>query len=369
MGKVIVGRCQHSNSVQTAFVDVDAKWLVSASADRQLMVCDLTENKLLGNTIALAADPQGVSRVASDRIRVVMAGERITEYKLIPIPSFPEHHDLRASVLDDEAAARKQVNRELALLPINTVVARSPNRKIAIRMAKQSEIEAMREDSGRLGGTLWRREMVSPVLRIHFEKNGDVLVAQTDSFTTEVLNSNTGERIGSAIEERRLFGDDVKGSEPLASYFGGSLRPAIPLASDLGAARNLLLTRSFFWDPPNLGYYWFTVWDIESGLPLIDVERGGEAVAKDEDSVLNYAYVSPDQRFLFLEGDDPNKTNRSILLLPTPELRAILPKAAEAFGGLKVESDGSFTVVPDRLRIVNSFLDLWSKSIKHIKAD
>lgn len=130
----------------------------------------------------------------------------------------------------------------------------------------------------------------------------------------------------------------------------------------LGGSGNFVLTRSSFWDPPNVAHYWFTVWDLASGLPLIDCEHVGTDGGH-ENEITN-ADLSSDERFLLLGSDNAHQASRCIQLSPPPELRSLLPDVAEAFGGLKVESDGSFSIVPDRLRQIDSFLAAWKHSIK-----
>lgn len=183
-----VGRCQHATSVQAVAVDDEASWLMSASADRQVMVWDLADNRLLGNPIALPVDPQGIGRVGPDRIRVVMAGPRMIEYKLLSALSVPPPTGgiFRSHAFGDESESSErslQGLRGVALLPTNTVIDRSSDGSLAVRMLHPSDIEAVRVHTDGSEAPVWRRRLASPVWRARFEGKGSLLIVQTDSFT------------------------------------------------------------------------------------------------------------------------------------------------------------------------------------------
>jgi hypothetical protein len=127
----------------------------------------------------------------------------------------------------------------------------------------------------------------------------------------------------------------------------------------LGARGDMLLTRSFFWDPPNAGNYWFTIWDVPTGLALMDRIHSYDGV---EDTDINHAELTEDQKMLLL-GDvrHAEKPVKCVQLDVPAGADELLPAAAEALGGLKLEADGSFSPVTNRADKVNALLN-FSKS-------
>ncbi len=348
-----VGQCKHATSVQAVAVDDSMRWLMSASADRQMLVLDLATEKPVGNPILLNGIPQHVSKIAPDRIRVSMAGAQITEYQLIPALAVPPSRGgaFRTTALIDNSPQRNAWSRGargVSLPPTNNILAVSPDKTLAIRVLRPTEIEAGHVAASGVEPIQWRRSFSSPVCRVCFERGGQLLVVRTDDFRTEVIGADSGRRVGSPIDETRAFGDSM---------------PKTPSDSSVGTLSDLVLTTSFSWEPPNLALYWFTVWDLASGLPLTDVLEC-DSESGEEDS----ACFSPDDRFLLLGSDSTSQAIRCIQLDPPPEIRGLLPDAAEALGGLALASDGSFLSVTNRLRKVESFFAGWRNTSNGTKS-
>lgn len=328
-----IGEAHHAAAVTAVSVDDDYRWMVSGSADQQVRVWDIQANEPLGGTIALPDAPTHAARVGEDRVRVKMpSGER--EYTLLPaiIAAVPSGSAIpqEQRMTDDERADDFQA---VSLARENQVIAQSPDGKRSVRLVDRGQIEVSGE-----GGATWRHRVSAAVWKARFQ--GDRLILQTNAFTTQILNAATGERIGPVMDESRNFVDAV--------------RPSKPLSSTLGGAGNVVLTRSFFWDPPNVAHHWFTVWDLTTGLPLMDAEHVADTGFAPPEQTINYAALSPDESRLLLGGDA--KVVRCIELSPPAALETQLPNLAEAFGGLKVEQDGTFSAVPDQLKKIRAIV-------------
>jgi hypothetical protein len=352
----VLGICQHATAVLAAAVDSDAHWLMSASADQQAMVWDLAENHLLGNTIALPDVPTRIGRISPDSVRVQTANSGAIEYKLMPALSVPVPAGAAipaaASTHDQERPGddTTETARGVALPALVTVLDRSPDGRRIIRLLSRTEIEVTPADGSTGAVKPWRHRFTSPVWHVKFDDSGNRVVAQDVAFITGIFDSETGQASGAAIDETRNFPSDTA-------------PPSRPLSTSLTPAGGLVLTRSYFWDPPNAAHYWFTVWDGRSGLPLSDAEHLTTTGFEKDNEVIDAAAFSADATALLLGS--PKGVRRSIQLAVPEAFAASLPDVAEAYGGLRVELDGSFSPVSDRLTQLEGFLDRWPHAVEN----
>jgi hypothetical protein len=178
----------------------------------------------------------------------------------------------------------------------------------------------------------WSRRFSSPIAHARFS-GPDSVIAQTGFFSTEMLDVRKDTLMHPVIDE--------------ASTFTADTRSDTVLLSSLSADRTLTLSRSFFWDPPNVGVYYFTVWDTATGKPVSDRIRLVDNVALDQIAA-NHAEFSTDGRFLLFgrSGEDakPDITDTLQLVPPDPIL-PVIADLAEALGGLRLKADGNLEPV------------------------
>ena len=104
------------------------------------------------------------------------------------------------------------------------------------------------------------------------------------------------------------------------------------------------LIRSSFWNPPNLEMFWISLWDIESGLPLMDrTEFYDDGLT---DGVIRSARFAPDGHITFI-GDAALAPSSLELAMPAA-LPTALPGYAEAIAGQSINAEGLAVAVPNR---------------------
>jgi WD40 repeat protein len=338
----LLGRCSHAADVTAAEIDDKEQWLVSASSDREVRVCDLRQNKPIGHPFLAPQKVQSVKHSAPDKLSIGLGENNGAEYQLsslltVASPMVPLQHT--ADSERDDKVPEGGPNA-LPLPSPGTVLTQSHNGVLVVRSISPNEIAIVEARKNGQSRQQWSHRFGAPVFAARFESNDSRVVIQTSTFVTEIWDPLKNQRIGAPIDEGRLFADNEI--------------PGRPLLSMLDARGDRLLTRSFFWDPPNAGNYWFTVWDVATGLPLMDRMHTYEGI---DDTDVNRAEFSDDQKMLLL-GDmsHPEKPAKCLQLDLPDSLKDLLPSAAEGLGGLKLEADGSFSAVTQRADKVNALV-------------
>jgi hypothetical protein len=144
--------------------------------------------------------------------------------------------------------------------------------------------------------------------------------------------------LGSALDERRLF------------LYRSSETPSRPEAIRISEEGDLALTQSFFWDPPNLEHNWISLWDVKTGLPLMDrthMTAGGGDQLEPTDADFDLS-----GRFLVLfnsESGGPTPISW-IEIAPPTGASSWLPDMAEALGGIALDPNGNPAEVSNRFQ-------------------
>lgn len=353
------GRNRHSAGATIATVDTQAGWLMSASEERQIMVSEIANQSAIGHPFIWPHTVEAIGRVGDNHLRVIMTGNESVEFGLSPRMTIPPPAGLRPRFTadgdpfgkpdDDEGLSPS----EIKFPKVGDVVVRTQTGTRFVRLLQREEL-AVFENQGGSEKQIWTHRFAAPVVHVRFARQDAWLVAQTGAFTTEVWDVRTGQRIGRPIEEARLFAQDQT--------------PTRPLPSMIDPQQNRLLTRSFFWDPPDSATYWFGVWDITSGLPVIDRMKTINEDVEGRPQMEN-AELSEDGNLLLLSARDENVVVREcIQLTPPAEVRAMLPDAAEGLGGLKIGEDGAFFLVPDRPEKLTPLFSKWKSSANKTSA-
>src|SRR5262249_37937156 len=141
------------------------------------------------------------------------------------------------------------------------VLAKSTDGTQNARLTNRDELAVYDTRTSQAERIQWKHMFPAPIVCAKFVGKQQWLLVQTDAFVTEIWNPRSGQRMGAPIDETRLF--------------TRAETPAKPLASAFDADGGKVLTRSFFFDPPNADNYWYTVWDLTSGIPLVDWVRSG----------------------------------------------------------------------------------------------
>jgi WD40 repeat protein len=337
----LVGRCSHAAYVAAAEVDEKGQWLMSASSDNEVRVYDLQQRKPVGHPFFAPRPVQSLQRSVPDHLRLGFDQTTGMDYQLsaliqLPLPVGPLRH------IDEGKSDNGDLEGGPNALPSpspGTILARSADNRRAVSSTASDEVAVFEQRKEGQPSELWRHRFSSPLFAARFTSDGSKVVLQTSTFTTEIWDAANGRRIGTPIEETRLFAENEI--------------PGRPLLSMLGSNGDVLLTRSFFWDPPNSGNFWFTVWDVATGLPLLDRIHTEEGA--DDPVEINHAELSDDQRFLLLgRNEHPDAAIRCLQIAVPSAVKDLLPDAAEGLGGFKLEKDGSLSPVTGRLEKVNA---------------
>ncbi len=97
----------------------------------------------------------------------------------------------------------------------------------------------------------------------------------------------------------------------------------------LSPSGKVMLSRSKFWDAPNLMTYWVTLWDCATGEPLSDrLTFGDEETGTSEESKI------------FSVSDTAATVGGNVIYEATPEMYAALADLAENLAGMELDGQG-----------------------------
>jgi hypothetical protein len=318
-----VARNRHRAAVAVAEVDPDTQWLMSAGADRSVNISTLYTFGAVGNLIYADALPTALRRNGDSGLLVGTEGGQWAAYGLKapvrrkPVPVPP----LEGLPNEQEACLR------LA----------DPFSDPITRLEHPSGLLLTVEAGRRVGVS---RNGGAPVLSTPFaadlhtvcaSDDGKIVTITTGDFRTEIWTADFATRLGPAIDERAWFGE---GSTPEKTDW-------VAISPD---GRHALI-RSSFWNPPNLEMFWISLWDIETGLPLMDrTEFADDGLT---DGAVKSARFTAGGDIAFV-GDETFEAASPIELAIPPALPDALPGYAEAIAGQSINAQGLAAAVPDR---------------------
>ena len=327
-----LARTHHRTSVSTVAFDPGTGWLVSASDDGVVQVSDFGEP--VGNPLRLdravtaiaASKPAGLALATTDGVR---------RYELLaPIATGPR---LAAAPAPKAAACADWTQAgEAAVWHEPPVLLRHGSGRRLLRISDRQAGVASPGSSAPAG-----RSPVYPtdLALVCLDANGERIAITTRDFRTEVWSAGFKSRIGQSLDERRLFSPNNT--------------PETTQAVELTADGRQALVRSFFRSPPNLSFYWFSLWDIPSGLLLMDRLRTIDGDQSEGNVRITEAELDAQGRHVLLIGNKPDGARivvSSIEIVPPEAVRAILPDYAEAVSGVALDGNGLAEEVPDRAR-------------------
>lgn len=319
---------RHDQPVQLSVVDPTHKLLVSVALDHSIHLSSLEDGSAIGWPIDAGATVEALRVDAADRISIRLDGGKAAGWRLlrpVPAPVAPQtplaltnDNDLHKSWPDGE-------DEEIPDASTAVVADQRGNRQLRILNSTDLQVTDSTQPSK---SPSWSRIFPSAIVHARFSGDDSVIV-QTGFFTTEVWNVGNDTLRQPIIDETALFTAQTSSDTALLS----SLSPD----------GRLVLTRSFLWEPPNIGVYAFTVWDSATGKPLSARLRYVDDVAAEQLSI-NHAEFSADGNSLLLgrsgDGGKPNASG-SIQLRPPAAAAPLIPDLAETLGGLRLKSDGN----------------------------
>lgn len=317
-----VARNRHRSAVRVADIDADNQWLMSAGWDRSVSISTLNSFSPVGNLIYADSVPTALRRSGNAGLLVEGESGAWASYSLkSPVKRKP----VAVAPLDTEGGRQEACLRIVDPYgdaqtrfehPSGLILTAEPNRQVgAARAGETPKLSP---------------PFAADLYVVCANSAGTIVTVTTADFRTEIWKADFSARLGPAINERQYFGE---GSTPEKTDW-------VAISDDGTRA----LIRSSFWDPPNMEVFWISLWDIETGLPLMDRTQFYDDGLTD--GVVRSARFAPDGHLTFI-GD--SALEPSSLQLTTPAaLPAALPVYAEAIAGQSINTQGLAEVVPNR---------------------
>lgn len=317
-----IGRNRHRAPVAVAEIDPDTQWLMSAGGDRTVTISTLHTFGSVGNLIYADSLPTALRRNGDAGLLVETDNARWSAYSLKspvkrkPVPVAPlegianeQEACIRLADPFDEAVSRLEH-------PSGLVLTVEAGRRVGVaRAGAQMKLSP---------------PFAADLHTVCASADSAIVTITTGDFRTEVWNADFSSRRGPAIDERAAFGE---GTTPEKTDW-------VAISPDGKRA----MIRSSFWNPPNLEIFWISLWDIESGLPLMDrTEFYDDGLT---DGVIRSARFTPDGDITFV--GDAALVPASLELAMPSALPAALPDYAEAIGGQTIDAEGLAVAVANR---------------------
>jgi len=329
-----VGRNRHRAAVAVAELDPDTQWLMSAGSDRSVHISTLHTFEEVGNLIYADAVPSALRRNGAAGLRIEEGSGQWAAYRLkspvrrkpVPVPGL-------------ETTGSKQ---EICVRPTEAFG------DTTTRVEHPSGLILTVEEGRRIGVTRPGQPMtLSPTFAADLvvacaSSDGALVTITSADFRTEIWKADFSERLGPALNEKLWFDEDAT--------------PEITDWVAISPDGTRAMIRSSFWNPPNLELFWISLWDIGTGLPLMDrMMFADEGLSDDE---VQSARFTPDGHISFVGGKDLEPS--SLELGVPPALPQALPTYAEAIAGQSINRQGLAEPVAnraDRLEAGNALID------------
>ncbi|HZY68836.1 MAG TPA: toll/interleukin-1 receptor domain-containing protein [Devosia sp.] len=317
-----VARNRHRSAVSVADIDPDEQWLMSAGWDRSISISTIHSYGEVGNQIFADARPVALRR---DGEAGLLVQSEAGEWSAFSLKSPVKRKPIPVAPLETEGAKQEACLRVI-----------DPYGDAATRFEHPSGLVLTAEPDRRVGATpsggetAFSPPFTADLYVVCASADGKVVTVTTADFRTEIWRADFSARLGPALNERTLFGE---GSTPEKTDW-------VAISPDGKRA----MIRSSFWNPPNLEVFWMSLWDIETGLPLMD--RSEFADDGLTDGVVRSARFTPEGHVTFI-GDEA--LSPTTLELAVPEaVPPALPDYAEAIAGQSINAEGLAVAVPNR---------------------
>lgn len=317
-----IARNRHRASVAVAAIDPDAQWLMSAGSDRSVTISTLHTYGSVGNLIYADSLPTALRRNGAAGLLVQTDSGGWSAYGLkSPVKRKPRPVPPLEGLANEQEACIRLADPYFEAVsrlehPSGLVLTVEPGRRVGATRGG--------------GATKLSPPFSADLHTVCASADGTMVTITTGDFRTEIWTADFSARRGPAIDERAAFGE---GSTPEKTDW-------VAISPDGTRA----LIRSSFWNPPNLELFWLSLWDIESGLPLMDrTEFADDGLT---DGVVRSARFTSEGDVAFV-GDEALQPTSLELAMPSA-LPTALPGYAEAIAGQSINAEGLAIAVPNR---------------------
>ena len=319
---------RHTEGVVFAGIDKKDEWLMSSSADGTLRVSSLRTALPVGNVLHLPNAAASIERDGDQSLSVAYESGERRSFVLHTAAGLPLPAELTMKEKPNDCKkwgdkGQFGAPRSERLMTLKGELTALSPRQLAV---------------GPPGGPHMTSSVFSAdIVLVCLGESGDRVAITTSDFATEVWMLDFSRRLGLPIVERRLF--DAKNT------------PARTEMTSLSPDGKRVLVESFLFDPPNLSHTWYSLWDLETALPLMDRRHFSDDGLTD--GLVDSARMDGSGRYLVFvkEGDKKKKmTPISSLQITAPELAmSWIADFAEAIGGVSLDDEGALVPVTNRL--------------------
>ena len=317
----------HNQPDRLAEEELISKRFVSIAEDRSIQISRLDDGEKLGWPLAAGGTATGIRVDSPDHFSIRMEDGKSKAWRLLVSAKAPAPVQATLATTDGNGLHKVWPTGDEAEVPAVRPPVVADQRGKRQLVADGTELKIVDADQPD-GVVPWSHRFSSAIAQARFSGE-DSVIAQTEFFSTEIWDVRNNSPLHPVIDEAALFTADS--------------RSDTVLLSSLSPDGTLILTRSFFWDPPNVGIHYFTVWDTATGKPLSDRIRFVDDVAGEKASD-NHAEFSADGRFLLFgrSGEDAKpEITGSLQLIPPDSVMPFIADLAEALGGFRLKADGN----------------------------
>jgi hypothetical protein len=313
----------HRSPVTLVTLDEDSNWLMSASADRFVAISELSNLSPIGSPVRVEETVLNLSRTGNNEVTVDQAKAIRTRFAFQP--PIAQRYEGTASAA--EAFGPRQ---EACFLTDGLQISEGPvlhpsGLTLSVEEARRAVV------THRDGTVAVSPKLLASIMTICASADGQFVSLTTDDFKTEIWTADFSRRIGPALDEGPYL--DVGWPTPIIVDW-------VQLSPDA----KLALTRSSFWDPPNMEYFWLTLWDTGTGLPLSEHKLFVDEGNGDE---ITSATIDPDLGWIaYLSAGKP--TGAGLDLTPPDPVMGGLADYMEGVVGQKIDPTGLTEPVANR---------------------
>ena len=250
---VLTARNRHSQPVVFAGLDEKHEWLMSSSSDGLLRISRVTGRggEAIGNVLHFGRAATSIRRTGDQGIAVSLDEGQPQFFSLRSVLKAP----LAGSppVIEPKAQCKRWDGQEQDVFSIDA----TQSGKLLTGKGELSSLGARQLvviDQGvkRFTSPLFANDVILTCLG----DAGDAISVTMRGFVTEIWSTDFSRRLGPPINERRLFRE---GETPQSTR-----RVYIP-QDDKNA-----LIESALWISPNLMVQWYSMWNLDTSLPVMD---------------------------------------------------------------------------------------------------
>jgi hypothetical protein len=339
----------YDTPIVKAETDQEQQWFMSASADGKVRVTGIagpdgstgeiarTRNEVFPEMLQLEGAPSDLFR-RGNRLVARFPGGESKAFSLLPPLDVPR--DTSAHQWNEPGECFAREDWKAPSLLFDRKDESIPAAGISVLVAELQEFKPRRiglslKTSGGNASSV-TRDFNADVEFVCSNKMGTHIVIGLAGFVSQVWTIDLSVQIGQTINEIDLVGPH---SRP-TSFDGGYLSPR----------GKVLVAKTGFWNPPNTQLTWYSVWDVQSGIPMSD------RILFDADDK-----AIPDGVMFSTDGTQVALTSgcargnceyvKLVQLRPPENLQGKLPAIAEALAGLRYNQQGALEPIPDLERV------------------